>query len=123
VGFINGAISSRIIILTGCVFIIQGCLCLFLPHPLFSLTGFILMGFGAAPVIPAIVHENPRRFGPEHSQTVVGYEFASTYLGSFAVPILTGLAITHISMVVFPIFLLCLSAILIAGCEGLDKKR
>jgi fucose permease len=123
VGFINGAISSRIIIRTSCVFVILGCLCLFLPHPLFSLAGLILMGFGVAPIIPAIVHENPRRFGPEHSQTVVGYEFASGYLGSFTVPLLAGLAITHISMVIFPIFLLCLAAILIAGCECLSKKR
>jgi predicted MFS family arabinose efflux permease len=123
VGFINGAISNRIIIRVGCVFIILGCLCLFLPHPLFSLAGFILMGFGAAPIVPAIVHENPRRFGPEHSQTVVGYEFASTYLGSFTFPLLTGLAITHISMVIFPILLLCLGAILIVSCERLNKKR
>jgi hypothetical protein len=52
----------------------------------------------------------------------VGYEFASTYLGSFTVPLLAGLAITHISMVAFPVLLLCLGAALIAGSEGLNRK-
>jgi fucose permease len=105
-GIINGAFSNRIILRSGCLFIILGLLCLLLPWPLFSLISFICLGFGAAPIVPAIVHENPRRFGAANSQAIVGYQFAASYFGMFAVPILGGLLISNISMALFPFILI-----------------
>jgi MFS family permease len=105
-GLINGRISNRIIILSGCACLFLGFVFMLLPMPQCSFIAFMLLGFGIAPVVPALVHENPLRFGTANSQAVVGLQFAASYTGSFAIPILTGFAISNISMALFPFLLL-----------------
>jgi fucose permease len=115
-------VSNKVIMRAGWLFVISGMLCLFMPWPVFSFAGFICMGLGVAPVLPAIVHDNPRRFGADHSQTITGWLFAASYSGAFAVPILGGILISNVNMMFFPALLVLFAAGLAAGVEKLGQS-
>lgn len=83
----------------GAVLLISG----FLPMP-----AFLLIGLGFAPVFPAMVHETPKRFGKQASQTLIGYQFASAYVGIATIPPLIGVAMSQWGIRLFPFFILLL---------------
>ena len=61
-----------------------------LPTNAVALAGLVIAGFGSAPVYPAIIHSTPTNFGRENSQSVIGIQMASAYLGVTLMPMLFG---------------------------------
>ena len=67
--------------------------------------GFVIIGFGCAPIYPCIIHSTPNNFGAENSQGIIGVQMASAYVGSTLMPPLFGLIANHISLSLMPVFL------------------
>ena len=64
------------------------------------------MGLGCAPIYPSIIHSTPDNFGRENSQAVIGIQTASAYLGSTFMPPVFGLLAAHVSISLYPVYLL-----------------
>lgn len=86
-----------------------------------ALAGLVIIGFGAAPVYPCIIHSTPTSFGRENSQSLVGMQMASAYVGSTFTPPLFGLAAQHINIALYPLFL-CVYAVLMLVMSGLLNR-
>lgn len=89
----------------------------------FSLAGLILIGLGCAPVYPCIIHSTPTHFGADKSQAVIGVQMASAYVGTCLMPPLFGLLANHISVMLFPIFLLAILVLMWAMYERLLRVK
>ena len=46
-----------------------------------SLLGLALMGLAAAPIFPALIGVTPRRLGPEHAASIIGFQVGAASLG------------------------------------------
>lgn len=122
-GFITMKLSDTQMIRLGMVLIAAGVAVLFLPGawPL-SLAGFCLVGLGCAPVYPCIIHSTPGHFGAESSQAVIGVQMASAYVGTCLMPPLFGIIANHITVALFPAYLLALLILMAVMHELLTKK-
>ena len=76
-----------------------------------SKTGLIVIGLGCAPVYPSIIHSTPARFGKEHSQSLVGIQMASAYIGSTFAPKVFAVLSDFTGMWFYP-FYLCIFVVL-----------
>ncbi|MCM3117400.1 MFS transporter [Neobacillus sp. MER 74] len=120
-GFITLKIRSRTLIRAGQIIALAGAAFLFLPLPsTFSLTGFMMVGVGLAPIFPCMLHETPTRFGQEQSQTIMGYQMAVAYTGSTFLPPLLGFLAAHITIGIFPFVIAGFIAIMLLGSEKLN---
>jgi MFS family permease len=63
---------------------------LFLPSSATVLPGFLLVGLGCAPIFPSLLHETPVNFGEKYSQTIMGMQMASAYVGITLMPFIFG---------------------------------
>ena len=86
-----------------------------------ALVGLILIGLGCAPIYPCIIHSTPARFGAERSQAIIGVQMASAYVGNCLMPPLFGLIANHISVALFPFYLLVILILMILMHEALLK--
>ncbi len=82
-----------------------------------SRAGLILIGLGCAPIYPSIIHSTPDRFGPENSQSLVGIQMASAYVGSMFGPKIFGLLSDLFGMSIYPLYLLLFTAVMITMTE------
>jgi fucose permease len=89
-------------------FVVSGTGALLLISGFYPQLAFLLIGLGFAPIFPAMVHETPKRFGAQASQTLIGYQFASAYVGIATVPPLIGIAMSQWGIQLFPFFILFL---------------
>lgn len=120
-GFITLKFSNRMIIRVGQLTALTGAALLFLPlSSSFSLVGFILIGFGLAPIFPSMLHETPVRFGKQHSQTIMGYQMAVAYTGTTFIPPLLGFVASYSTIGIFPFFLVLFAAAMLLGSEKLN---
>ena len=87
-----------------------------------ALAGLVVIGLGCAPIYPCIIHSTPEHFGAENSQALIGVQMASAYVGTLAMPPLFGLIANHISIGLFPIFLLVVLAAMALMHERLVRK-
>ena len=71
-----------------------------------ALAGLILVGLGCAPIYPSVIHSTPAHFGADKSQAIIGVQMASAYVGTCLMPPLFGLLAEHISIGLFPVYLL-----------------
>ena len=53
-------------------------------HSALVLLGFMIIGFGCAPIYPCIIHMTPDVFGKDRSQSMVGVQMAFAYVWLFA---------------------------------------
>lgn len=122
-GFLTMKLNDVQMIRLGQGIIAAGILTLFLPGPAFlSLAGLILIGLGCAPVYPCIIHSTPARFGADKSQAVIGVQMASAYIGTCIMPPIFGLIASHISVGLFPLYLLLILIIMFIMHELLTRK-
>ena len=122
-GFLTMRFTDPQMIRLGCAIIAAGVVIMLLPGPaLFSLLGLILIGLGCAPVYPCIIHSTPAHFGADKSQAVIGVQMASAYVGSCLMPPVFGLLANHISVGLFPLFLLVGLALMALMHERLNRK-
>ena len=103
-GFLIVKISKRLLIRLGLIVFSLGAASLLWPEfP--TQVGFILMGLGCAPVFPTMLHNTPALFGRENSQSVIGLQFASAFVGATVVPPLFGVIADAAGYELFPLFL------------------
>ena len=107
-GFFADKLGDKKMIRLGFSIAIIGLVMMILPisNTLICLVGIFITGFGNGPIYPAIIHSTPQNFGKENSQAVVGVQMAFAYTGSSFMPPIFGLIANHISISLFPVFLL-----------------
>lgn len=71
-----------------------------------SVLGLLLVGLGCAPIYPCMIHATPVHFGPDRSQAIIGVQMACAYLGTCLMPPVFGLIANHISVGLFPVYLM-----------------
>ena len=84
--------------------------------------GLLLFGFGMGPTFPNLSYLVPTLFGRDISQSVIGIQLASTYLGIMIMPPLFGTIAEKASAGLFPYFLFALM-ILFVGASALLKRE
>ena len=122
-GFVTFKASNKDLIRWGGVVILAGVVLMLLPLPLpFTLVGFLLVGFGCAPLFPCMLHETPDRFGADNAQAVMGFQMAVAYIGATFMPPLFGFIGTATTLALLPSFLVVYIALLILASEALRNR-
>lgn len=114
-GFVSGKIGDRRMIVIGAAVLALGIIFLFIPTDVteLSLAGFVIIGFGCAPIYPSIIHSTPANFGAENSGAIIGIQMASAYVGSTFVPPLFGLLGRVLGFSILPAYLLIFVALML----------
>lgn len=122
-GFVTMKLSNNDLIRWGGVLVLVGIALMLAPLPLpFTLAGFVLVGFGCAPIFPCMLHETPVRFGKMNAQAVMGFQMAVAYVGATLMPPLFGFIGQATTLALLPVFLVVYILILIVSTEGLRSK-
>lgn len=106
-GFVADRVGDKDMMRIGIGMIVLGLLLIMLPVPaaFAALLGLILIGLGAAPIYPAIIHSTPILFGKENSHAVVGIQMASAYCGSLLMPPVFGIIAQYVHIGIFPFYM------------------
>ena len=123
-GFIADKLGDRKMIRMGIIILGAGIVLVALPVSLnaISLIGLVIIGFGAAPIYPSIIHSTPDNFGKENSGALVGIQMASAYLGSTFMPPVFGLIAEHISIGLYPLYLGIFAVMMFVMTELVNNK-
>lgn len=122
-GFLTIKLDDSQMIRLGQIIILTGIITVLLPfETMASLTGLILIGLGCAPIYPCIIHSTPFHFGADKSQAIIGVQMASAYIGILVMPPLFGLIANHISISLYPFYLLLILGCMAAMHEALIRK-
>ena len=122
-GFLTLKLNDTQMIRLGQGLILAGIVCVCLPlGNLSALAGLILIGLGCAPVYPSIIHSTPAHFGEDRSQAMIGVQMASAYVGTCLMPPVFGFLANHISVALFPFYLLVILALMIVMHEKMLPK-
>ena len=123
-GFISDKFGDRKMIRAGIIVMMAGVAMLILPLKtnMPALCGLIVIGIGAAPVYPCIVHATPDNFGRENSQSLVGMQMASAYCGSTFMPPVFGLIAQYINIGLYPVYLAVFAVLMLVMTELLNRK-
>lgn len=117
-GFVTMKFNNRTMIRFGEGIILLGIILLLLPMGRAILpAGFLLLGFGCAPIYPSMIHETPRRFGKAASQSLMGMQMACAYIGSTFMPPLFGAIANTSTFLLYPAFLLIFLIIMVLLSE------
>lgn len=121
-GFVSEKLGDKRLIRIGIAVIAAGIVLLALPvrADAVSIAGFLVVGFGCAPVYPAIIHSTPANFGAEHSQAVIGVEMAFAYIGTTFMPPLFGLIAQYAGIGLMPLWLALFGIFLFCTTELLN---
>ncbi len=120
-GFISDRLGDNKMIRLGTVIALTGVACIALPFKITSVTGFVIIGLGCAPVYPCIIHSTPKNFGAENSQGIIGIQMASAYVGSTFMPPVFGLIANHISLKLMPVYLAFFLILLLVMISRTEK--
>lgn len=106
-GFIADRFGDKTMIRMGIGVVAAGIVLLMLPVStnMTALVGLAVIGLGAAPIYPSIIHSTPDNFGRENSHAIIGIQMASAYVGSTFMPPVFGLIAQHISIAIYPFYL------------------
>ncbi len=119
-GFIAGRLTDKTLIRVGEIVILSGMVLMMVPAPEFVLcAGLLLVGFGCAPIYPSIIHSTPDNFGRDASQSIMGVQMASAYVGSTFTPPIVGAVVGRLGMWLYPVILLCIAAAMLLMTEWL----
>ncbi|AKG36680.1 MFS transporter [Paenibacillus durus] len=122
-GFIADKVGDKRLIRFGIITIMFGIVLVGLPigSNITVLLGLVIIGLGCAPVFPSIIHSTPTNFGKENSQAIIGIQMASAYMGSTFMPPLFGLIADHISIGLYPIYLMFFAILMLLMSERLIR--
>lgn len=123
-GFFADKIGDKTFIRGGTAIILLGIMLVALPveDDGCALAGLVVIGFGCAPIYPAILHSMPRYFGKENSQAIMGVQMAFGYMGMVAMPPLFGLLAEHVSVGLYWSYLLVFVLIMLVMSEVLNCR-
>lgn len=123
--FVSGLISERLgdskMIRLGAAVSAVGIIVLSIPVKEVAIVGFIIFGLGCAPIYPSIVHSTPERFGSDKSQSIIGIQMASAYLGSIIMPSIFGIIANFISITLMPLYLAIFVVVMLVMITKADK--
>ena len=123
-GFLTMKLSDCTIIRLGCALVGLGGLCMLLPLPVsFDMAGLVLAGLGCAPIYPCLIHTAPVMFGADRSQSIIGVQMASAYMGTSLMPPLFGVLARRFSFRLFPPTMLIFLGLLVFMHERLPKTE
>ena len=121
-GFLTIKISTSRMIQIGQGLIVVSVILILLPVKDIVLgIGLFLAGVGCAPIYPCMIHQTPEKFGSELSQSMIGIQMASAYVGTTFMPPLFGLLAENISIALFPYFLLISLIFMVIMTEALRR--
>jgi fucose permease len=99
-----------------------GIIAIILPFDAILLPGFFTIGLGCAPIYPSLIHETPRNFGVEKSQSIIGFQMASAYIGTTFMPPLFGWLASNVGFNIFYVFIGIILVINVIMIEWLNRK-
>ena len=112
-GFLSFKLTNKQLILIGIYTAFVGIVLLVLPLPSWSLIiAMPVIGLGLAPIFPSMIHETPKHFGKDVSQTIVGYQMAFGGIGSAFLPPTIGFIVSKTSLGLFPYLLMLAMVVL-----------
>ena len=116
--FLSGVLAAKLhswkIIKLGQIVLGLALLLLILPGGVYLCAlGMFLIGLGNGPLFPNFNYLTPENFGSDISQSVIGIQMASAYIGIMLAPTLRGLLGQVFGMVIFPFYLIVFYAIMI----------
>lgn len=122
-GFISERFGDKNLIRFGLSVIAAGIMLLILPLGSYmsSLAGLIIIGLGCAPIYPSIIHATPSNFGKENSQSIIGIQMASAYVGTTFMPPLFGFLAGKIGLWIYPVYLIVFAVLMIIMSERLNS--
>jgi fucose permease len=122
-GFVSYKLSSRKMIYIGLIVIGIGSILVFLKiNEISTITGLIAVGLGCAPIYPNLIHITPENFGKEYSQSVIGIQMASAYVGTTLMPPLFGLIAKSVGIKILPIYGAFLLLLMFIMIKVLNKR-
>ena len=122
-GFITMKLSDSTLVYLGFGVIGLGIAMLLLPlGNACALAGLVVVGFGCAPIYPCIIHSTPAHFGAENSQALVGVQMASAYMGNILMPPLFGVIANHVSIRLFPWYMLAILLLMAVMYRKMERK-
>lgn len=106
-GFVTMKLNDNQMIRLGQVIIFAGIVLMCIPAGYqIALIGLVVIGLGCAPIYPCVIHSTPATFGRDKSQAIIGVQMASAYVGNIVMPPLFGIIANHISVSLFPLYML-----------------
>lgn len=122
-GFVADKFGDRTLIRIGLLIISVGILAVALPLgvEMLVLGGLVTVGFGCAPIYPAVIHSTPHNFGEENSQRIVGVQMAAAYIGSTLMPPLFGTLTEWLPIGIYPLYLAAFALLMIVMSERLNR--
>lgn len=121
-GFITGRLGDKTMVRCGQFLALAGIILLLLPlGNAVTLGGLILVGIGCAPIFPSLLHETPENFGAAHSQSIMGIQMASAYLGATFMPPLFGFIAEQTGAGAYPLYLLIFAVIMFIMVERMNN--
>lgn len=123
-GFVSERFGDRRLIRLGGVVVLFGIAMVALPTAscVPALAGLVMIGLGCAPVYPSIIHATPANFGKENSQAIIGIQMASAYVGTTFMPPVFGLIAQHVSIALYPAFLLVFVILMLVMSERMNRR-
>ncbi len=125
-GFISEKLGNKNMIRLGFSVIFIGILIFFIPITNNIFLALIIMGLGFAPIFPSFIHSTPENFGAANSQALIGLQMSSAYTGTTFMPPVFGFLASHISIGLYPFFLLffaILSFLMLERINSLKRKK
>lgn len=117
-GFLTMKLNDTQMIRLGQGLILCGVVCLLLPlGDMAALAGLVMTGLGCAPIYPSIIHSTPTHFGADKSQAMIGVQMASAYVGTCLMPPVFGFIANHVSVALYPGFLLVILLLMVVMHE------
>ncbi len=121
-GFLTIKLNDTRMIRLGQMIIAAGVLAMLIPlGEASAMVGLILIGHGCAPIYPCVIHSTPTLFGADKSQAIIGVQMASAYVGTCVMPPIFGLIANHISVSLFPVYLLVILSLMVCMHEKLIR--
>ena len=123
-GFVTMKFNDPTMIRMGQVLVLLGVVVMLLPLPqhLGTIVGLMVVGLGCAPISPCVIHSTPTYFGEDKSQAIVGMQMACAYVGSMCMPPVFGLIAQHVTIILFPWYLVVFLVLMIVMHESLRRK-
>ena len=122
-GFITLKLSSQNMVRLGQFVLLLGAIIILLPTSINFLlvVGFLFIGLGCAPIYPSMLHSTPENFGKDVSQSIMGKQMASAYVGSTFMPPVVGFLVDNLSPKLFPFILFLILVLMFFMTERLYK--
>ena len=123
-GFITYKLNDKQMVRLGEGIILIGLIMMIQPYSeVLSLISLIVIGLGCAPIYPSLIHAAPILFGRDRSQSIIGVQMASAYVGNICMPPLFGIIAEKLGIGLFPLYIALLLIVMFYMHETLVKKR